>query len=117
MKACLTFLVVLASALPCMAGGSIGWEDVSSRLSRTAPELLRVINDSFEVAPGGGALRLGPHSLDVIEGRAEVGTKVPPYEFDCKPKGKPGPFFLRLRVEESESGWQFIVQVTSPHKA
>ena len=50
MKSLLAVLFILASAQVCSAGGSIAWDEVSARLARSAPKLLKVINDSFEIA-------------------------------------------------------------------
>jgi hypothetical protein len=111
------FSIILVFALVvsplCFGGGSIGWDDVSTRVGRSDPGLIKVINDAYKVAPVGSALRLGPRSVDVVEGKAEAGTRLPPYEFDCKPKGKPGPFSLHLTIDEGGDGkgnWHFTVK-------
>jgi hypothetical protein len=113
MKSLLAVVFVLGSAQVCWAGASIGWDEVSARLARSAPTLIKVINDSFDIAPTGGALRLSARSIDVIEGRAGIGDRVPPYEFDCKPKGEPGPFFLRIKIDDWDDGWKFIIHVAA----
>ncbi len=110
MKTALILLFTLMISTLCLGGGSIGWADVVKRLTPEAPDLLKVINDAFDVARSGSALRLGPHSLDVEEGRAEVGTRVPPYDFNCKPKGQPGPYTLRVEISDWDGGWHFTIR-------
>lgn len=114
------FIIVLATLclVPlAMAGGSLGWDEASERLRSECPGLLSAIQQSFEVRPVGGALRLGPRSADVVEGRAEVGQRVPPFEFDCKPKGSPGPYTLRMEIREGDGdGWKLIIREIKPAK-
>lgn len=107
-------LVLLISAQTARAGGSIGWEDVQGRLAKDAPGLLRVIEEAFEVNRVGGALRLGPRSVDVMEGRADVGTRVPPYTFYCKVRGHTGDYDLVIEIGEQGEGWQFTVRERGP---
>lgn len=114
------FSIILSLALVvspfCFGGGSIGWEEVSARVTRSDPTLIKVINDAFDVSPVGGAVRLGPRSVDVMEGRAEVGTRVPPYDFECKPKGKPGPYSLLMTIDEGGRGegrWHFTIEMVA----
>jgi len=107
------YLAILASlflAPLAMAGGSLSWVEASQRLAKDCPKLLLVINQCFDVSPVGGALRLGPRSNDVIEKRAGVGDRVPPYEFDCKLKGTSGAYPLTIEVSESDDGWKFIIR-------
>ena len=93
MKSCLTFLLVLASVLPCMAGGSIGWGDVSTRLSRSAPELLQAINDSFEVAPVGMRFDLVPAALMLSRGGQKSAPEFRPTSSTANPKASQALFF------------------------
>ena len=93
-----------------IAGGSIAWTDVAQRLTKDCPGLLVAINQCFDVERSGGALRLGHRSLDVIDGRAEAGERVPPYEFNCKIKGTEGPYNLRIEINDGDHGWQFIIR-------
>jgi len=116
-KSIVSLICGLAFTSLSYAGGSIAWEEVAAQLSRSAPELLSVINDSFDVARVGGAIRLSARSIDVIEGRAEIGDRVPPYEFDCKPKGQPGPSSLHLRIDDWDDGWKFIIHVAPKPKS
>jgi hypothetical protein len=106
-------LLLLLSGFSVRAGGSIAWEDVQGRL-KDAPGLLRVIDEAFEVNRVGDALRLGPRSVDVMEGRAEVGTRVPPYTFYCKVRGHSGDYDLVLVLDEQGEGWQFTVRERGP---
>ncbi len=79
-----------------------------------APGLLRVIDEAFEVNRVGEALRLGPRSVDVMEGRAEVGKRVPPYTFYCKVRGHAGDYDLVMVLDEQGEGWQFTVRERGP---
>lgn len=76
------FLVVLTLALLCLqsarAGGSIGWDDVKTRISITDPELVKTIEKSFTVNRSGGARRLGPHFGE------RQGERITPYEFGAE---------------------------------
>ena len=108
-----SYLSILASvflAPLAMAGGSLSWVEASQRLAKDCPKLLLVINQCFDVSPVGGALRLGTRSVDVIEKRAGVGDRVPPYEFDCKLKGTSGAYPLTIEVSDSDDGWKFIIR-------
>lgn len=46
------------------AGGSIRWEDVKARISKTDPELVKVIETSFVIEGNGGGVRFGPQFGD-----------------------------------------------------
>lgn len=83
---------------------------MQGRLGKDAPGLLRVIEEAFEVNRVGGALRLGPRSVDVMEVRGDVGNRVPPYTFYCKVKGHEGNYDLVLVIDLQEEGWQFAVR-------
>lgn len=114
-----TYIAILASFLLvsfATAGGSLSWVEVSQRLAKDCPELLKVIDQCFDVKPVGGAARLGPRSIDVIEGRAGTGSRVPPYEFDCKVKGSTDSYPLCIEINDSDDGWKFIVGNKHPGK-
>lgn len=116
MKISIILLMALMVSPCCFAGGSIGWAEVSTRIARSDPNLIKVINDAFDVSPVGGALRLGPRSVDVVEGKAEVGKREPPFEFDYKPKGTTGLFSLHMTIDEGGNGegrWHFTVQMAA----
>ncbi|MCE9518443.1 MAG: hypothetical protein K8R87_02580 [Verrucomicrobia bacterium] len=110
MRICLAIVVSLFLAPFAMAGGSLSWAEVCQRLEKDCPKLLVVINQCFDVNPVGGALRLGPRSSDVIEGRAETGARVPPYVFDCKVKGTTGAYPLTIEIGDWDDGWKFIIR-------
>jgi len=93
MRIYLAILTSLVMAPFASAGGSLTWVEVSQRLTKECPKLLIVINQCFDVRPSGGALRLGPRSIVVIEGRAGVGDRVPPYE-----------------ISDWDDGWKFIIR-------
>jgi hypothetical protein len=46
----------------------------------------------------------------VIEGRLAVGTRVPPYKFDCKVKGTTGSYPLIIEISDWDDGWKFIIR-------
>jgi hypothetical protein len=58
-----------------IAGGSIGWEDVKTRIAKSDPELVKVIENTFTVNRSGGGVRLGPHFGE------RQGERISPYEF------------------------------------
>ena len=108
-----TILVAFISILfvnSAIAGGSIAWTDVSQRLTKDCPGLLSVINKCFDIERSGGAFRLGPRSSDVTDGRAGIGNRVPPYEFNCKVKGTEGPYNLKIEISDWDGGWKFIIR-------
>jgi len=94
-----------------IAGGSLGWDKVEAKLRKEAPELLDTITAAFEMNEVGGALRLGPHSVMVQTGAAEVGARVPPYTFFCKIRGYRGDYPLLMTIDEAEDGWRFAVRI------
>lgn len=110
MRIYLAIFTSLIMAPFASAGGSLSWVEVTHRLTKECPKLLVVINECFEVRPVGGALRLGPRSIDVMEGRAGVGDRVPPYEFDCKPKGSDDSYPLTIEISDLDSEWKFIIR-------
>lgn len=89
----LTILTVLF--VQCaLAGGSISWDDVKSRITKSDPELVKMIEHSFMVNKSGGGVRLGPFFGE------RQGERISPYEFgaeDRKTKEK-----CILVIEESE---------------
>lgn len=57
------------------AWGSIDWVEVKSRVAKTDPKLLGIIERSFIVSPGGTGVRLGP-----LFGERQ-GERIAPYRF------------------------------------
>jgi len=79
MKTIITLGIVWTLCIPCaFAGGSISWEDVKARISKTDPELVTVIEKTFAVERTGGAVRLGPQFGE------QHGERIAPYEFRVK---------------------------------
>ncbi len=77
-----------------LAGGSISWDDVKSRIVKSDPELVKMIEHSFIVNRSGGGVRLGPSFGE------RQGERIAPYEFgaeDRRSKEK-----CILVIEESE---------------
>ncbi len=91
--AALTITTVLC--VQCaLAGGSISWDDVKSRIAKSDPELVKIIEKSFAMDRVGVGLRLGQHFGE------RQGERIAPYEFgavDKKNKVK-----CLLVIEESE---------------
>lgn len=58
------------------------------------------ISQHFDIAPSGGALRVGHDSegKSMVEGLG-IGTRLPPYDFNAKPKGSAGDYTLNLTFE------------------
>lgn len=89
----LTLLIVLCTQ-SALAGGSISWDDVKSRIVKSDPELVKMIEHSFIVNRSGGGVRLGPSFGE------RQGERIAPYEFgaeDRRSKEK-----CILVIEESE---------------
>ena len=84
----------------CWAGGSIGWEEVIQNITKDDPSLATYITEHFDVAPIGGAVRVG-HDTDgkSLDPPYEVGQRIPPYDFEAKPKGAKGDYTLLLNFE------------------
>ncbi len=95
MKTLITLTTATALCVQCaLAGGSITWDEVKSRISKSDPELVKIIEKSFAVERGGSGVRLGPHFGE------RQGERIAPYEFgaeDRKNKAK-----CVLVIEESE---------------
>ena len=79
-----TIITLSIASILCIqsafAGGSISWEDVKARISKTDPELVTVIEKTFIVERSGGAVRLGPQFGE------QHGERIAPYEFRAKNK-------------------------------
>lgn len=95
MKTVFKFILgVMLFAQAAFAGGSIGWEEVKTRIAKSDPELVKVIERSFAVNPIGGAARLGPSFGE------RQGERIAPYQFSAvnrKTQAK-----CNLVIEESE---------------
>ena len=95
MKTIITLAIATILGMPAAwGGGSISWEDVRARISKSDPELVKVIEKTFEVNRSGGAVRLG---RDFGE---RQGERIAPYEFGAKERKSAGPCVLV--IEESE---------------
>ena len=96
----------------CFGGGSIGWAEARAQIVRDDPKFIAAIEGAFEIAPSGGATRVGHDATgnSTIEG-VEIGTRVPPFDFAAKPKGSTGEFTLMLIFDHLESKqWQVTVR-------
>lgn len=86
----------------CFAGGSIGWDEVKAKISKDDPFLINLIERQYDVSRVGGALRVGRDAAgnSTVEG-LEIGTRLPPYDFNAKPKGMQGDWTLHIQLEPS----------------
>ncbi len=81
MKSIMKLLILTLLGIQCaLAGGSISWEDMKSRIAKSDPELVKVIENSFMVNQSGGGVRLGPHFGE------RQGERISPYEFEAEEK-------------------------------
>jgi hypothetical protein len=119
--ACLALLLLIVPP-PARAGGSLAWEEVAKRIRVQDPLLAAFIAEHLDVARSGGAVRVG-HDKDgnSLAPPFEVGERIPPYDFDAKPKGAPGDYSLTIHLEEisyddgKTSQWQ--ISITRKRKA
>lgn len=92
----ITKLIILTTLFvqSAIAGGSISWDDVKTRIAKSDPELVKVIEKSFNMDRSGGAVRLGPHFGE------RHGDRISPYEFGAE--DKKAKIRCILVIEESE---------------
>jgi hypothetical protein len=95
MKTIIKLIILMTLCVQsAIAGGSISWEDVKSRISKSDPVLVKVIENSFIVDRSGGAVRLGPQFGE------RHGERISPYEFGAE--DKKAKIRCVLVIEESE---------------
>jgi len=72
------YIIALLMMMPVVgsAGGSIAWDDVSARISKTDPEIITTISKYFTPDRVGGAVRIG-YRVDPDH----AGERIPPYDF------------------------------------
>ena len=100
-----------------LAGGSIGWEDVRTRIAKDDPAFLAWAEQHFEIRHSGGAVRVGRQASGElsVEG-AQIETVLPPFEFPAKPKGHHDDYTLYLifdysdRQQDSKQLWQGTIR-------
>jgi hypothetical protein len=94
---------ILVTTHRVFAGGSIGWEDARARIGRDDPQLLAWVERTFDIRHVGVALRVGRQAdgSASVEG-AQVGDRLPPFEFPGKPKGSSGDYSLYLTFDYTE---------------
>ena len=81
------------------AGGSISFQDDAIPLLRRQPALLQFVQQTLDISPTGWGLRLGHDFGD------RVGTRVPPFRFEARPKGQKGPYTLLLIINDPDTGF------------
>jgi len=77
------------------AGGSISWDEVASRISKTDPVIVACIREHFVADRVGGAVRIG-FRVDP----EHAGERIPPYDFGATRKSDS--MRCRLQIRESE---------------
>jgi hypothetical protein len=92
--------VALAAALtplpaPALAGGSISWEEARPLLEQGDPTSLELLEDKFEIAPAGAAVRLGNHFQKL------GGLRIPPFSFTLTHIDTATPYQLTLHANIS----------------
>ena len=95
--------LLFAFSTSCLAGGSLGWTEVSAQIAKEDPFLSDYIAKTFDVRSIGLGVRVG-HDKDgnsLVPG-LEVGERIAPFDFLAKPRGAAGDFTLLLTFE-SES--------------
>jgi hypothetical protein len=110
-----TAAALLFIAHRLFAGGSIGWDDARSRILRDDASLIAWVEQAFDVRDVGGAMRVGRQAdgSPAVEG-AQIGDRLPPFEFPAKPKGSSGDYTLYLTFDYSghKHGDKALWQVT-----
>ena len=95
MKTIIKATIATILCIQCvLAGGSISWDDVKSKISKSDPELVKMMEKSFAVARSGGGVRLGPHFGE------RHGERIAPYEFEAENRKTKEKYVLV--IEESE---------------
>jgi hypothetical protein len=87
------------------AEGSISWEEVHKQIDGQDKEIIAFVDQTFDVAPSGGALRplVGDHA----------GERLAPYDFFAKLKGSKGDYVFNLTfnvTNEKSHPWSVLVQ-------
>ena len=91
--ASICFLVLLTLSF-ARAGGSVDWEFHALPILKQHPELLSIIEHSLDVSKTGSGVRLGK------DFGKDQGKRIPPYEFDARPKGSSGDYNLILIIHD-----------------
>ena len=97
-------ILIFAAGACCVssgfAGGSIGWDEVKAKVGKDDPFLIDLIERQYDVSRVGGALRVGHDATgySTVEG-LEIGTRLPPYDFNAKIKGTQGDWTLHIKLE------------------
>lgn len=102
------------------AGASVRWEEALTKIAKDDPDLAQLVQVQFDVADIGNGVWVG-HDKDgnSLAPPYEVGERIPPYDFDAKPKGTDGGLTLRLSFEPTSivlgkvNRWQMTLIVTA----
>ena len=102
----LTMLIVFSSIpASAWAEGGISWDEVHKEIEGQDKVLLAFVDQTFDVAPRGGAMRplVGEHA----------GERFAPYDFFAKLKGAKGDYVFNLTFEISDTTthrWSVLIQ-------
>ena len=113
-------MLCLLLTVHAFACGSISWKEVLTKITKDDPDFAELVQKQFDVADIGVGVRVG-HDKDgkSLAPPFEVGERIPPYDFDAKPKGAAGDFTLRLSFEPTSivtgkvNRWQMTLIVTA----
>jgi hypothetical protein len=105
MKHFITLIAFFCIPTEVMAGGSISWEFVHNEIKSQDKELIAFIDQTFDVARSGGAMRplVGEHA----------GERFAPYDFFAKLKGTKGDYVFNLTFDETSQknhAWSVLIQ-------
>jgi hypothetical protein len=105
MKYLITLLAIFCLPTVACAQGSIPWEWVHKEIKSQDPVLIAFIDQTFDVAPSGGAMRplVGEHA----------GERFAPYDFFAKLKGTKDDYVFNLTFDltnEKSHPWSVLIQ-------
>jgi len=101
----ITWIVVFCIPTAAWASGGISWKEVHQEIQGQDKELITFVDQTFDVAPQGGAMRplVGDHA----------GERFAPYDFFAKPKGTKGDYVFNLTFDLSDTQvhrWSVLIQ-------
>src|SRR5271170_7179963 len=101
----ITLLALVCLTTAARAEGGISWEDVHKQIEGQDKEIIAFVDQTFDVAPRGGAMRptVGDHA----------GERFAPYDFLAKLKSSKGDYVFNLTFDvtnEKSHPWSVLVQ-------
>ncbi|MCE0522539.1 MAG: hypothetical protein LV480_06480 [Methylacidiphilales bacterium] len=104
-KSLVVLIALLCFPTTVWAEGGISWEEVHKKIKGQDKVLIAFIDQTFDVAPRGGAMR------PLVGGHA--GERFAPYNFFAKLKGAKGDYVFNLTFDitnEKSHPWSVLVQ-------